>query len=88
MALSDITTETWGQPGIYCYHLESDGVSLFGTEIYEPEDSTLIPTEYPSGLLYLSSEELADMEIYARTVNEPTISWGELKEQLKQDGLL
>ena len=88
MALSDIARETWGQPGIYCYQFKSDGVTLSGIEPYEPEDSTLNPATYYSGLPYLSVEDLVDMEMYARTVNEPTISWDELKEQLKQDGLL
>lgn len=88
MNIGDITTETWGQPPISVYKLDSDGESLYAIEL-DDYYGELIAATYASGeILTMTPEDIEDIALFEQSLNEPTVAWKDIKEELSKDGLL
>jgi hypothetical protein len=88
MNIGDITTETWGQPPIYIYAIESDGENLYATKLddYYGELSYI---DYDAfDIISLTQEDMEDIALFEQSLNEPTVPWKDLKRELTSDGLL
>jgi hypothetical protein len=85
---ADIAMESWGQPPISIYKMDSDGENLYATEL-DDYYGELAYSDYPgSDIAPLTQEDKEDLALYERTLNEPTIAWKDLKRELTKDGLL
>lgn len=88
MNIGDITTETWGQPPIYIYSMDSDGENLYATEL-DDYYGELAYTDYAvSDIVSLTQEDIEDIASFEHSLNEPTVAWKDLKEELTKDGIL
>jgi len=80
--------ETWGQPPISQYVVETDEQGMYATAMYDPYGElgcSNIP--YPD-MLVLTDEDVEDVAIYMKTRDETPIPWEQVKEELARDGLL
>jgi hypothetical protein len=88
MYIGDIETETWGQPSIYVYRMDSDGESLTAI-VLDDYYGELAYSNCPVGdMVTFTQEDIEDIASFNQTFNEPTVSWKDLKQELAKDGLL
>jgi hypothetical protein len=88
MYIGDIATETWGQPSIYVYRMDSDGESLSAV-VLDDYYGELAYSNYPADeMVPITQEDIEDITSFKKTFNEPTVSWKDLKRELAKDGLL
>ncbi|HDZ69002.1 MAG TPA: hypothetical protein ENH43_01100 [Phycisphaerales bacterium] len=88
MKIGDIATETWGQPPIYVYTMESDGENLYATELDDFYGELAYINCDVSDIISLMQEDMQDITLFEQSVNEPTVAWKDLKRELTKDGLL
>ena len=81
-------TERWGQPPISVYKMYSDGEKLYATELDDYYGELIYFDEGLSNIVSLLEEDRQDIALFRRTLNEPTITWEDLKRELAKDGVL
>jgi hypothetical protein len=77
--------ETWGQPPISVYKMESDGAIELDDCYGELARSHYIDV---SKVYEMMKEDLEDVTLCNSRLNEPTVDWRDLKRELTEDGLL
>lgn len=88
MKIGDIVMESWGQPPISVYKMDSDGENLYATELDDYYGELSCSNYVGSDRIYLTQEDLEDIALFERSFNEPTVAWKDLKQELTKDGLL
>jgi hypothetical protein len=83
-----VTTESWGQPPISQYTIDSDGESMYATALYDPYGELGCSNVPRTDPVCLTDEDIEDLSIFMETRNEPLIPWEQVKEELARDGLL
>ena len=83
-----IIRESWGQPPISIYKMDSDGESLYATELDDYYGELTCSNYFGSDMMYLTPEDLADLALFDLSFNEPTVAWEDLKQEFTKDGLL
>lgn len=81
-------TERWGQPPICLYKMYSDGEKLYATELDDFYGELTYSDEGLSNIVSLLEEDREDIALFKQTLNEPTVAWQDLKQELAKDGLL
>jgi len=89
MEIGDVITESWGQPPISVYKMDSDGKNLYATEL-DDYYGELAYSSYDtrSDVISLTQEDMEDIALFEQSFNEPTVAWKDLKQELREDGLL
>ena len=88
MDIAETATESWGQPPICVYRMDSDGENLYVTELDDRYGQLVLSGYGGSHIAPLTSEDLEDIALFEQTVNQPTVAWTDLKQELAKDGLL
>jgi hypothetical protein len=81
-------TESWGQPPISQYAIDTDGESMYATALYDPYGELGCLNAPRADMAILTSEDVEDVAILMETRDEPRIPWEQVKEELARDGLL
>ena len=82
------TTESWGQPPISQYTIESDGQSMYATALYDPYTELGCSNLPRADSTFPTDEDIEDLSIFMETRDEPLMPWEQVKEELARDGLL
>ena len=88
MNMLETGTERWGQPPICVYKMYSDGEKLYATELDDYYGELAYSGYGISNIISLPEEDRQDIALFNRTLNEPTIAWEDLKQELAKDGVL
>jgi hypothetical protein len=89
MSGPNLTKETWGQPPISVYVMETDGENLMATEL-DDYYGELAYSHYIdiSEVYQMIKEDSEDIALCQSRSEEPTVDWQDIKRELSEDGLL
>ena len=88
MNIESTPTESWGQPPISVYKMYSDGENLYATELDDYYGELAYSNYTISDMAYLAQEDMEDIALFQQSLDEPTVTWKDLKQELTRDGLL
>jgi len=88
MNIESTPTESWGQPPISVYKMDSDGENLYATELDDYYGELACSNYTISDMAYLAQEDMEDIALFQQSLDEPTVTWKDLKQELTRDGLL
>lgn len=80
--------ESWGQPPISQYTIDTDGQGMYATALYDPYGELGCSNIPHVDMAILMDEDVEDMAIFVETRDESPILWERVKEELTRDGLL
>ena len=83
-----LKTETWGQPPVYCYIINSNGVDMSAIQLNDYYGRLVFSDQVEMELFTNDNTDVEDMALFHHRVQEPTITWENLKRNLTQNGLL
>ena len=83
-----VITESWGQPPISTYKMDSDGENLYAEKLDDYYGELSCSNYVGSDRIYLTQEDLEDLASFDLSFNESTVAWEDLKRELTKDGLL
>jgi len=81
-------SQSWGQPPISVYKIDTDHQSLYATELDDYYGELTCSNYLGSVAVYLTAEDVEDLALFDISAGEPTVGWKDLKRELAQDGLL
>lgn len=84
----NIVQETWGQPPISIYKVDNDGENLYAMQLRDFYGELACSNYIRDDMVYLTPEDLEDLILFEDTVNDATVKWSDLKEELTRDGIL
>ena len=88
MNIGEITVESWGQPPICFYRMEAEGDCLYATKLdYYYGIPTLEESEIENPSL-IAIEDMEDLALFEESLNDPVVSWDQVKQELTKDGIL
>ena len=87
MNIESTPTESWGQPPISIYKMDSDGENLYATELDDYYGELAYSNYAISDMAFLTQEDMEDIALLQQSLDESTVTWKVLKQKLTRDGL-